>query len=251
MGVGPSLSATNQPGITSIDLDVVESPRVGLRLAAATAALGQNCDGEAGLVVDGAYLLGGTPGAGKSTLGMMIGDCMQAAGLSVLYAISESTRTMYSLLARRTGYGLKLPLLFTRDVRELIREAAGSGARFLFVDQLHRLEPREDALHHADLLVKFSKESGIGLLMVAERAKSGTTRGDQGIEYNCDVVLGLERHDRGDVRADDPRRWLVVTKNRFGPEGGVPLILTAKGWEDGPPEGWKRAPAGDDAPTSP
>jgi DNA repair protein RadA/Sms len=224
-------AATSHSGITTIDLDVSESPRIPLRLQSVTQALGQNVDGSAGLVIDGAYLLGGTPGAGKSTLGMMVADSVQSNGVRVLYAISESTRTMYSLLARRTGYGLKLPLLFSQDVREIIRETETSGAQYLVLDQLHRLSPREDALEHADLLVAFCKRMGVGLLMVAERAKDGSTRGDHGIEYNCDAVLGLERLDRDEVRADDPRRWLVVTKNRFGPEGRLPLMLTAKGWE--------------------
>lgn len=233
---GPTLALVPSSRVTTIDTTVREPDRVSLLLPTLDRAFGVNRDGRGGFALGAIYTLAGDPGAGKSTMGMLLAESLQRI-TKVLYVCSESTREMFSRMAMRTGIGKKLPLLFTQNVADIIEEADCMGALAVVVDQLHSLEPRTDSFEHAKRLVAFAQDSGRSLVLLGERTKAGQTRGNYGIEYAADARLGLEKPL---LAPDEPadrsqRRWLTVSKNRHGGDGVYPLMLTEKGWAEVPP----------------
>lgn len=231
--------------LTKLPQDAQEPERVDLILPSLNQAFGVNTDGRGGFALRSVVTLAGDPGAGKSTMGLLIGHAFQRAGRTALYFPSESTPEMFSLMAKRTGYGGDLDFCFTDSVSEIEREVQTEPPDLVIVDSLHSLEPRTDSLPHAKRLAKLVQSLEISLLIIGERAKSGTTRGDRGIEYQGDAVMGLDKIDLDGPEKEalirqDPlalyRRWLVVTKNRHGGSRVERFLLTASGLQEMPPD---------------
>lgn len=228
-------------GLTKADPNVKEPVRVSLGLETLDRAMGLNADGRGGFVVGSSVTCAGDPGAGKSTLAILVGEAFQRSGRSAIYCPSESNHTMFSLMVKRTGLGKDLDIYFSQSVTDILAMLEARRPDLAMVDSLHSLEPRADALIHAKRLMRFVDETHTSLLLVGERAKGGgTMRGDWGIEYQGEVVIGLEKTTlvAGDDSKKDPlaslRRWLVVSKNRHGGCGAYPLLLTERGWSELP-----------------
>jgi predicted ATP-dependent serine protease len=235
-------------GIVGVDLDVREPRRFSLGVATLDRAFGQNSDGKGGIVLGSTVLFAGDPGAGKTTTGIFLAEALDALG--VLYAVSESTREQFSLMVRRLGRGAGLRLFFSTVAEAIVDVAEESGARVLIVDQLHSLEPRKDALRNFKTLDAWAKRAPLErtLVVIAERNKEGSVRGDFGVEYAGDVTIEICKPalvDEGVGVTDGAlrARTLLVTKNRHGDEGVYRLELGARGWQEVPPA----APATDAA----
>jgi KaiC/GvpD/RAD55 family RecA-like ATPase len=199
--------------------------------------------------VSGSLLLRGTPGAGKSLLGMQIavavadalgGDvacgCVEIlpVELDAQLALFTTPKLHRPVLAPpfpqvETGKGrllagvidlgqsgeepehLESALLALLDA---VR-AAGAGPRVLVVDSLsdgYRLgasAPRT----LADGLCKLAAEQGL-LLILLEETTSG---GPSGWSFAVDLVIELARADVSQAEKSSDARRLIVTKNRLGP----------------------------------
>ncbi|HMU41537.1 MAG TPA: hypothetical protein PKE31_21195 [Pseudomonadota bacterium] len=199
--------------------------------------------------VSGSLLLRGTPGAGKSLLGMQIavavadalgGDvacgCVEIlpVELDAQLALFTTPKLHQPVLAPpfpqvETGKGrllagvidlgqsgeepehLESALLALLDA---VR-AAGAGPRVLVVDSLsdgYRLgasAPRT----LADGLCKLAAEQGL-LLVLLEETTSG---GPSGWSFAVDLVIELARADVSQAEKSSDARRLIVTKNRLGP----------------------------------
>jgi predicted ATP-dependent serine protease len=212
--------------------------RIATGLGVLDQAFGSEEDGSSGFPVGTVSLLSGRPGAGKTTLALLIAEALLPLG--VVYGATEGGPEYYGRLCRRTGRGIGVPILHTCRLADVLSEATRSGARVVVVDQLHSLEPRYKALEHLREIAAFTQGSGRSCFVVGERTLAGNVRGGLGPEFLVDVVLGLEKPDLspgalGAETADPQQRWLVFSKNRYGLEGRWPLRLGAKGWiEDGP-----------------
>jgi len=236
-------------GIVGVDLDVREPRRFSLGVPTLDRAFGANSDGQAGIVLGSTILFAGDPGAGKTTTGVFLAEALDDLG--VLYAVSESTREQFSLMVRRLGRGVGLRLFFSASADAIVDVAEESGARVLIVDQLHSLEPRRDALRNFKTLDAWAKRAPLErtLVVIAERNKEGTVRGDFGVEYAGDVTIEICKPalvDEGVVVTDGAlrARTLRVTKNRHGDEGVYRLELGVRGWQELPAP----APAADVSP---
>ena len=242
-----SLVQVAPSGLTYVDPNVKEPERISLGIDSFDRAFGLNSNGRGGFVRGSIVTTAGDPGAGKTTFGLVVAEAFLSAGASVIYAPSESSPTMFSLMSLRTGLAKRVPLLFTRSVTEILREAETVRPDLLVVDSLHSLDPRTDALPHARRLVDWVNSTGASLLIIGERSKSGSTRGDWGIEYQGDVTIGLEKLNLEKGAPDKPgeptppndplehlRRWFIVTKNRHGGTGRYALLLTERGWTEMP-----------------
>ncbi len=199
--------------------------------------------------VSGSLLLRGTPGAGKSLLGMQIavavadalgGDvacgCVEILPVELdaqlaLFTTPKLHRPVLAppfpqveagkgrLLAGVIDLGqsgeepehLESALLALLDA---VR-AAGAGPRVLVVDSLsdgYRLgasAPRT----LADGLCKLAAEQGLFLILLEEI----TTAGPSGWSFAVDLVIELARADVSQAEQSSDARRLVVTKNRLGP----------------------------------
>jgi len=224
--------------------------RASLGLRTLDRAFGES-GGDYGYPLEGTCILSGLPGAGKSSLALLIAQALIEHG--VLYANTDCSESQFSYLVGRTGYGANLPVVHTSLVRHILREAEETRASFLFVDQLHSLEPRSKALDHLKEISRFCAATKRSLFVVAERALAGNVRGGLSSEYAVDIVVAIEKpkllqeenawggpHSafEGPPPANDTlegqRRWLVFTKNRLGPEGRHPLLLGPHGWAEVP-----------------
>jgi predicted ATP-dependent serine protease len=201
-------------------------------------ALGRNHDDHSvGMVFGASYILTGAPGAGKSTLGLLIAE---AAMPYCLYVAAEGSERIWRALASRTGRGLMVPMLYTKNVAYILAEAESSDARVIIVDQLHALEPYKQALLHTRQLVQFAEASGRTVVLIAERSYAGNIRESRSIPYAVDCTISLEKPAIVEGVPPPPsdvlqQRWLTTSKNRHGPDGSWSLLLGERGWAEVPP----------------
>jgi DNA repair protein RadA/Sms len=193
-----------------------------------------------GFVKGASYILTGAPGAGKSTLGLLIAEALMP---KVLYVGVEEKLIDYERRAARTGRGLDVPLLITQSVSHILAEAESTLAEVLLVDQLHALDgshSSQGALENMKRLIRFAKD-GRSVLLVAERTHAGVIRGGRSMAYAVDATLSIEKPALVEGVAPPPphvlqQRWLTTTKNRHGPDGSWSLMLGEHGWAELPPE---------------
>lgn len=228
-------AVTTDGELVAVDRDVREPLRFPLGLPTFDRAFGLNEDGRGGIRIGSSVLVGGDPGAGKTTFGIHLGMALDSLG--VVYGISESTRELFSLMVRRLGRGEDLRLAFTSSASKMVAIAEKNEARVLIVDQLHSLEPRRNVYENMMTLVRWTERDPKSrtLIVIAERNREGNIRGDFGSEYKADVTIELCKPALADDGLERPERTLRVTKNRHGAEASYPLLLTKQGWEEAPP----------------
>ncbi len=195
---------------------------------------------EGGLVPTGAVLLGGTAGAGKSTLSLQIANGIAAStGGTVLYlATEEKQQQVYRRAARlnlphlaqiRTPVeNLLSPLSYQEPIRAYFAEVKPKA---IFLDSLIGLARHSP--HLAVDVCKFLKdlaiEHSISVVIIDHMTKDIDFAGLQTLQHDVDTTMGL-------LERRDGTRWLRPFKNRFGPTDVECLFhMKASGLEFIPP----------------
>lgn len=178
-----------------------------------------------GLVPGAVVLMGGEPGAGKSTLVLQAAHAVAVQGRSVLYATGEESAEQVALRARRLrADAAGLLLAATTDVVQLAALVGEHQPSVVVVDSVQTMRhPDHDGIvggttqvrAAAALLTELAKRLGAAMILVGHVTKEGTLAGPRVLEHLVDVVCELDGDRHHAVRL------LCATKNRYGAAGVV------------------------------
>lgn len=225
---GPSLdrSASRDRGLTGLsspkpvslkDIPLSEESRILVGNKEVERVLG------GGIVPGSMILLGGEPGIGKSTLALQIP--LRCKGLRTLYVSGEESPRQIKLRAMRLlrkedgEPGDNCTILGETIVENIIKYAGEMSPDLMVVDSIQTIYTESvdssassvaQVRECAARLLRFSKESGIPILLIGHITKDGAIAGPKVLEHIVDVVLQFE----GDSR--HAHRILRSIKNRFG-----------------------------------
>lgn len=173
-----------------------------------------------GFVQSEVALLGGSPGAGKSTLSLSIAESFTNEGMSVLYCSGEESVEQIGLRADRMGVESDLisvvntssledilghidemkPDLFIVDSLQTVASSALSGS-------LGSIQQSKEAAH---VLNSKAKSMKCRAILVSQATKGDDYAGSLAIQHVTDVSLVFE------TSKESPLRFLRSLKNRFG-----------------------------------
>ncbi len=227
-GGGPIATAT-----PISEVEVGEESRVALGIPEVDRVLG------GGLVPGSLVLLGGEPGAGKSTLALAVADRL-APSRTILYVSGEESVRQTKMRAERLGVNApRLLVLAETDLSQILAQIEATRPDFVVVDSIQTVyrpdlpgapgtvgQIRECT---GDLLRVAKAEGGPAILIVGHVTKEGAIAGPRVLEHMVDTVLYFEgeRHHA--------YRMLRATKNRFGSTNEIGIFaMTGRGLAEVP-----------------
>lgn len=187
-------------------------------------------EGKGGVVLTSVTLLGGGPGAGKSTLSLKLAEAVAiATGREALYIAKEQSEDELKQYAIRVG-------VLRHDLIRLFPMGAGGDigpillARkpgVVIVDSLSKLTPDHDKQVE---VCKFFKEYAVQLKMpiviLSHVTKDGDFQGLMSLQHEVDILMTI--FPIQGVHKD--MREMVVHKSRFGPSfEPLHLLMTEHG----------------------
>lgn len=185
-----------------------------------------------GLVEGSLVLIGGEPGIGKSTLSLQIP--LQCPELKTLYVTGEESEKQVKLRASRIGGNGSNCLIYSETLLErIIDEVSKIMPDLMVVDSVQTMYSEgvdaspgsvSQIKETAARLLRFSKETGVPVLLIGHITKEGSIAGPKILEHIVDVVLQFEGDNRGTYRL------LRSIKNRFGSTSELAVFeMTGKG----------------------
>ena len=217
---------------TLADIALDEIPRISSGAGELDLVLG------GGFVPGSCVLLGGEPGAGKSTV-LLQTLCAMAESNSALYVTGEESPQQVAMRANRLGLPTgKLEIMAETSVETVCAIAEQKRPKILVVDsiQVMHLDDVDSApggvtqvRESASALIQHAKKTDTVLLLVGHVTKEGNLAGPRVLEHMIDCFLMLEGS------SDSQFRTLRSNKNRFGAvnELGV-FAMTDKGLREVP-----------------
>lgn len=173
-----------------------------------------------GVVPGSLVLLGGEPGAGKSTLTTQVSQRLAEAGRKVLYVSGEESQAQIRLRARRLGAeSSALYLLAETDTGAIARGIETMRPDWVVLDSIQAIyDPKipsapgsmSQIREATALFMRLAKGQGAAICVVGHVTKDGTLAGPRTLEHMVDTVLYFE----GDRFRS--YRLLRAVKNRFG-----------------------------------
>jgi len=190
-----------------------------------------------GIATGTANLLSGAEGAGKSTLALYLVNTFPNA----MYASSEESYEQIEDRASRIGIvtptkRLGASLLTTHSISNALDEASAVRSTLLLLDSLHGFDGEVEG--NALKIHRWCKANRTTVLCIVRLVKNNTVRGSRDIVYEFDSHIEITVKQDRDARGDPLptfSRFMVTRKNRFGPTGQWPLLLTESGWSDPKP----------------
>ena len=211
---GSGFAGVDVPQLRKLnEIDLAQQPRISTGLAEFDRVLG------GGLVAGSVILIGGDPGAGKSTVLLQV-MCQLAASLSAVYVTGEESLQQVAMRAQRLGVESdQLQLLAETQIEQLIALAQREKPRVMVVDSIQVMHSAAlqsapgsvgQVRECAACLTRFAKQTGTVVIMVGHVTKDGSLAGPKVLEHMIDCSILLEGS------ADSRFRTLRGQKNRFG-----------------------------------
>ena len=172
-----------------------------------------------GIVPGSVVLIGGAPGAGKSTLMLQLADRLAARSGPVVYVCGEESASQVRLRASRLRAGDELLVFPETNLDAIFSALEAVGPRALVVDSIQTVwlpEIESSAGNAVQLrecaqrLVEYAKRTHCAVFIVGHVTKEGAIAGPRLLEHLVDTVLYFEGEPSGEFRI------LRATKNRFG-----------------------------------
>ncbi len=171
-----------------------------------------------GMVSGSLILLGGEPGVGKSTLALQLALALKET--KVLYVSGEESEEQISLRARRLKNSNPLCYILSETVLEnIFTHCENLKPGLIIADSIQTLSTGmlessagsvSQVRECAAQLLKYSKITGIPVVLIGHITKDGTLAGPKVLEHIVDVVLYFEGDNNYVYRILRP------VKNRFG-----------------------------------
>lgn len=206
-------AAGSSPVQTLAEISVQDLPRFSSGAGELDRVLG------GGFVPGSVVLIGGSPGAGKSTV-LLQTLCHLARTMPALYITGEESLQQVAMRAQRLGLPTdKLQMLSETSVEAICSIAQKVVPKIMVIDsiQVMHLEDITSApgsvsqvRESAAMLTRFAKQTGTVLILVGHVTKDGSLAGPKVLEHMIDCSILLE----GDN--DSRYRTLRGHKNRFG-----------------------------------
>ena len=173
-----------------------------------------------GIVPGSLVLVGGEPGAGKSTLMVQVADKLSAGGVTVLYVSGEESERQIKMRGERLGLSAtNLFLLPETNLENIFDEIERMKPGAIIVDSIQtvfstKIESAPGSVSQvrevAGQFLLLAKNRAIPIFLIGHVTKEGSIAGPKALEHIVDTVLyfeGERHHNHRIVRA---------TKNRFG-----------------------------------
>lgn len=180
-----------------------------------------------GIVVGGLYLIGGSPGVGKSTLLLKISNNL-AKDRKVLYISGEESVSQIKLRAQRLGVDeSNLYLLSAIDIDSIEVNLKEGGFEVCIIDSIQTMFSKSISSSPGSIsqvrectfiLLRIAKELKISIFIIGHITKEGSIAGPRILEHMVDCVLYFE----GDPSKE--LRLLRCFKNRFGASNEVGIF---------------------------
>jgi DNA repair protein RadA/Sms len=172
-----------------------------------------------GVVPGSAILIGGSPGAGKSTV-LLQTMCLLAQNMNTLYVTGEESLQQVAMRAKR----LKLPtdklrMLAETNVETICQLALQEKPQIMVIDSIQVVHMSDvqsapgsvsQVRESAAYLTRFAKQNQVAIIMVGHVTKDGSLAGPKVLEHCIDCSILLEGS------SDSRFRTLRGNKNRFG-----------------------------------
>lgn len=172
-----------------------------------------------GIVPGSAILIGGHPGAGKSTSLLQV-MCGLAKNMTALYVTGEESLQQVAMRANRLNLPTdKLNMLSETSVEQICNLADQLKPQIIVVDSIQVMHLSDiqsspgsvaQVRECASFLTRYAKTRQVAIIMVGHVTKDGTLAGPKVLEHAIDCSLLLEGE------ADSRFRTLRSHKNRFG-----------------------------------
>lgn len=189
-----------------------------------------------GIVPGSAVLIGGSPGAGKSTV-LLQTMCFLAQNMTVLYITGEESLQQVAMRADRLGLPKdQLKLLSETNVETICQLANTISPSVIVIDSIQVMHMPDvqsapgsvsQVRESAAFLTRYAKQNNVAIFMVGHVTKDGSLAGPKVLEHciDCSILL--------DGSSDSRYRTLRSHKNRFGAvnELGV-FAMTEKGMKE-------------------
>ncbi|MHB8144031.1 MAG: DNA repair protein RadA [Vulcanimicrobiaceae bacterium] len=186
-----------------------------------------------GIVPGSLVLIGGPPGAGKSTLVLQMAARLCGRGAGVVYVCGEESAAQLKMRASRLSLGEDPALRQARggdgfgdvlvyaetNLRAVLERLERLAPKALIVDSIQTMWLPEAEAYAGSVtqirdctqaLVEYSKRTGCATFVIGHITKDGTIAGPRLLEHLVDTVLYFEGENTADYRI------LRAYKNRFG-----------------------------------
>lgn len=171
-----------------------------------------------GMVKGSLILLGGEPGVGKSTLALQLALAMKQT--RILYVSGEESEEQISLRAHRLKNSNPLCYILSEtELENILTQSENIKPGLIIIDSIQTIQTGmlessagsvSQVRECAAQLLKYSKMTGIPVVLIGHITKDGTLAGPKVLEHIVDVVLYFEGDNNYVYRI------LRSVKNRFG-----------------------------------
>lgn len=195
------------------EIDVEALPRLSTEVEEFDRVLG------GGLVPASVVLIGGDPGAGKSTL-VLDTLCNLAAKHEALYVTGEESLQQVAMRAKRLALPTdKLKVLSETNINNVIYQAEQQKPTLMVIDSIQVMYSPDiqsapggvsQVRECAAFFTRFAKQTGTVVVLVGHVTKDGSLAGPKVLEHMIDCSIMLEGSN------DSRYRTLRSYKNRFG-----------------------------------
>lgn len=191
--------------------------------------------GECGMLIGSSNLVGGEPGAGKSTVLIQMADsAVDATGLDSLYIAAEEQLEQIDVRAERLGVKNLDKIRFVRAMASDVDVAAILQSRlfgFLIVDSITAIAAEDMTMQvqiaHAVKMHLDTMKSKCPAVLICQINKGGDFSGLQALQHEVDGTYQLFKGE--DIGEKEPLRVFATEKNRNGEVESMKFRMTEQG----------------------
>ena len=208
------------------DVSLLDLPRISTTFAELDRVLG------GGMVPGSVILIGGHPGAGKSTI-LLQTLCALSQTHRALYITGEESLQQVALRAKRLNLPVdQLQVLSETDVDKIIDATKAVAPQIMVIDSIQVMHLADissapgsvsQVRESAACLTRFAKQTGTVLILVGHVTKDGSLAGPKVLEHIIDCSIMLEGTH------DSRFRTLRGHKNRFGAVNELGVFAMTEG----------------------